>query len=154
MGILTLTGCGTDEELDTFKEQMNTFCDTIVEIDGNMNSIDASAGNATAVLLSNLDDLEKAFKELADYPVPDEFSYIETLADEASENMTEAVKLYHEAFSNNSYNEYIAGYASEYYSRAYKRVKYIITMLHGDMPDDENVVIITEDDENNDDTDE
>lgn len=149
IGVCALTGCGKNEKLDTFKEQMNSFCDTIVEIDSNMNSIDASGEDAIATLLSNLDDLDVAFKELADYPVPDEFSYIETLADEASENMTEAVKLYHEAFSNNSYNEYTAGYAAEYYARAYKRVKYIITMLHGEMPDDENVVIITEEDTEN-----
>lgn len=148
MGVCVLTGCGKNEELDTFKEQMDSFCNTIVEIDGNMNSIDASSEDATEILLSNLDDLDVAFQELADYPVPDEFSYIETLADEASENMSEAVKLYHEAFSNDSYNEYTAGYAEEYYARAYKRVKYIITMLHGEMPDDENVVIISEDETN------
>ena len=50
--------------------------------------------------------------------------------------MTEAVKSYHEAYSNNSYNEYTAAYAKENYTRAYKRVQVIITFLHGDEPKD------------------
>lgn len=144
IGVFLLGGCGKDDELDTFKEQMDSFCNTIVEIDSDMNAINADSEDAISLLLENLDKLDAAFLELAEYPVPDEFSYIETLADEASENMSQAVTLYHEAFSNNSYNEYTAGYAKEYYARAYKRVKYIITMLHGEMPEDENVIIVNE----------
>ena len=50
--------------------------------------------------------------------------------------MTEAVKSYHEAYSNGSYNEYTAEYARQNYSRAYKRVQIIITFLHGEEPSD------------------
>lgn len=139
---LLFSGCGRSDELSDFREKIDSFCDKIVMIDSNMNSINPESEGAVRTLLANLDELDIIFAELAEYPVPDNFSYIETLADEASENMTQAVALYHDAYSNGSYNEYTAGYAAEYYARAYKRVKYIIVMLHGEMPEGDDVTII------------
>ena len=64
-----------------------------------------------------------------------------SLADESSEFMTEAVKNYHDAYSNNSYNESIAQYAKQYYIKAYKRVQIIISFLHGEIPSDADLTI-------------
>ena len=42
---------------------------------------------------------------LADIEVPRQFSAVEDLADEAGENMTEAARLYREAYADEAYNE-------------------------------------------------
>ena len=136
-----LTGCGEDPELTRFRQSMDEFCTKVSEIDSSINSIDAESENATDELLSDLDELELVFQSFAELDFPEEFDYLEELADESSECMTEAVKSYHEAFSNGSYNEYTAEYAKEYYSRAYKRVQIIITFLHGEEPDDADLSI-------------
>ena len=106
-----------------------------------MNRIDASSDNAPSQLLGYLDELDTRFQNFAALDFPADYDYLENLADEASQYMTEAVKYYHQSYSNNSYNEYTAQYASENYSRAIKRIKIIITFLHGETPDDENITI-------------
>lgn len=141
---LVLSGCGKDPELTKFKGEIDAFCTQISEIDASINEIDSQSETASEDLLSNLDKLDDAFKVLGNITVPEEFSYIEEVADKASEHMTEAVALYHEAFSNNSYNEYTAEYAKEYYQRAYKYVNVIIDLLRGEKPDVEGVTISNE----------
>ena len=138
---IMLTACGEDPELTRFRQSMDDFCTMVSVIDANINSINADSENATAELLSYLDDLDLVFQSFANLDFPEEFDYLEELADQSSECMTEAVKSYHEAFSNGSYNEYTAEYAKEYYSRAYKRVQIIITFLHGEEPDDADLTI-------------
>ena len=136
-----LTACGEDPELTRFRQSMDDFCTMVSVIDANINSINPESENATAELLSYLDDLDLVFQSFAKLDFPEEFDYLEELAEESSKCMTEAVKSYHEAFSNGSYNEYTAEYAKEYYSRAYKRVQIIITFLHGEKPDDADLKI-------------
>lgn len=136
-----LTACGEDPELTRFRQNMDEFCTKVSQIDNSINNIDAESENATQELLAYLDELDLVFQTFAKLDFPEEFDYLEDLADESSECMTEAVKSYHEAFSNGSYNQYIAEYAKEYYSRAYKRVQIIITFLHGEEPDDADLTI-------------
>lgn len=141
---ILICGCGEDQELTKFKREMDDLCSEVAEIDAGINAIDSQSETAKEELLDYLDQLDDSFKKLANISVPDEFSYITDLANDASAYMTEAVSLYHDAFSNNSYNEYTAQYAEAYYERAYVRLSYIITFLHGETPDDENVKILDE----------
>lgn len=136
-----LTACGEDPLLAQFRKDMDAFCTKISEIDTAINSIDADADNATSELLVCLDDLDIVFQAFARLDFPEEFDYLESLADESSEFMTEAVKNYHDAYSNNSYNESIAQYAKQYYIKAYKRVQIIISFLHGEIPSDADLTI-------------
>lgn len=136
-----LTACGEDPLLAQFRKDMDAFCTKISEIDTAINSIDADADNATSELLACLDDLDIVFQAFARLDFPEEFDYLESLADESSEFMTEAVKNYHDAYSNNSYNESIAQYAKQYYIKAYKRVQIIISFLHGEIPSDADLTI-------------
>ena len=138
---VTLTACGKDPELAQFKKDMDNFCTKISEIDTAINNIDASAENATSELLACLDELDIVFQGFARFDFPEEFDYLESLADESSEFMTEAVKNYHDAYSNGSYNASVAEYAKQYYIKAYKRVQIIITFLHGDIPSDADLTI-------------
>lgn len=146
LGLLTaivLSGCGADPALAQFKNEMDDFCTSISQIDTAINNVDATSETATKELLGHLDRLEAEFQNFAEVDFPEEYDYLENLADEASEYMTTAVTNYHEAYSNNSYNEYTAEYARENYSRAYKRIQIIITFLHGEEPEDVDLQITT-----------
>ncbi len=138
---VTLTACGRDPVLEQFRKDMDDFCTKISEIDTAINNIDATSDNAPSELLDCLDELDIVFQAFARLDFPEEFDYLESVADESSEFMTEAVKNFHAAYSNNTYNENTAEYAKQYYVKAYKRVQIIITFLHGDIPDDADLII-------------
>lgn len=136
LGLLTafmLSACGRDPAIAEFEIKMNDFCNRISELDTSINGIDATADNATTQLLGYLDDLDVEFSAFAEMDFPKDFDYLENLADEAGSYMSEAVKSYHSLFAAD-YNEELAEYAKENYSRAYKRLQIIITFLHGDEP--------------------
>ena len=142
--VLLLTGCGENKELIKYKNDMDKFFSNVEIIHNKMNSIDYDEENALDELFTCLNDLDKEFKTMAALQVPSEFASIETLADEASENMTLAVTNFQDAYSKDSYNEYTAATAFEYYERANKRFQYMIDILHGKMPEGENVTITEE----------
>lgn len=142
--VLTLTACGKDPKLTQFKEEIDSFCTEISDIDTEINNVDAQSDNATDELLGYLDQLDTAFQDFADLDFPEEFDYLESLADEASEYMTTAVESYHDAYSNGGYIELTADYARENYARAYKRIQIIITFLHGEQPEDVNLTTAEE----------
>lgn len=138
------TGCGQDPAITEFKYEIDEFCTKISEIDTSINNIDAESDGATTQLLGYLDDLDAEFQDFAELDFPEEFDYLESLADEAGSYMTEAVKSYKEVYAE-GYNESLAEYAKENYARAYKRIQIIITFLHGDEPED---VSLTTENEN------
>ncbi len=141
---IMLTACGEDPELTRFRSDLDAFCTKISEIDTAINSIDAHSDTAITELLTQLDLLDTEFQKFAGLDFPEEFDYLENLADEAGSYMTEAVSSYHEAYSNGSYNEYLAEYAYENYSRANKRILIIVSLLHGEEPEDVDLVEVTE----------
>ncbi|HKM35439.1 MAG TPA: hypothetical protein VJY54_11935 [Lachnospiraceae bacterium] len=138
---ISLTGCGEDPKLSKFRNDIDSFCSDVAAIDTEINNIDASSDTAREQLLDCLDRLDESFKVLADIDIPKDFSYIEELVDEASSYMTTAVESYHEAYSNNSFNEYTADYARQNYERAYKRVTVILKLLHGEEISDVDVTV-------------
>ena len=131
-----LTGCGETQDLSKFKGSMEDICSKIAEIDIAINSIDPNKTTAPDELLSYMSDLDIIFQSFGEMDFPHEFDYLEEMADEAASYMTEAVKSYKDAYSNGSYNEYIAEYAGKNYERAYKRLQIVLDFLHGEEPDD------------------
>ncbi len=142
--ILSVTGCGEDKELTRYKNEMDDFFTEVEIIHNRMNTIDPDSEEALDDLFECLDDLQLEFAAMANLDVPEDFASVEELADEASENMTLAAENYKNAYSKDSYNEYTAATAEEYYKRANKRLQYIIDILHGEIPQGEGVTI-TED---------
>ncbi len=142
-GIL-LTACGQDEELAAYQEDMDMFFEHIAAFNDGMNAIDASSADAKSQLLSYLDDLQAEFTWMAGLDVPDEFSAVDSLADEADENMQQAVSLYHRAYEAETFDEPVAQAAREYYDRANIRIQYIISILHGEIPEGEGVTYTEE----------
>ncbi len=130
--VVSLTGCGEDPVLTKFKTDVESFCKELATLDASINSIDAQSETAPEELLGYLDQLDQSFKVFAELTPPAEYAYVEGLADEASTYMTTAVASYHEAFGENSYNEYTAEYARENYERAYLRITVILQLLHGE----------------------
>lgn len=147
ISLTLLTGCGKeDESLKQYKENMTSFCESIIEKNDTINSIDASSETAIQDLLENLDDLNTNFNALAEMEVPSEFSSVETLADEAGTYMNQAVSLYHQVFEAEEFDQSTLDVANENYNRAIKRVQYIGDILMGQIPDGEDVTVIHEDD--------
>lgn len=145
-GFLTavmLTACGQDPEITEFKQEIDDFCTKISVIDTSINNIDARTEGATTELLGYLDELDTEFRDFAKLDFPEEFDYLESLADESSSYMTEAVQNYKKAYSD-GYDGTTAEYAKENYSKAYKRIQIIITFLHGEKPEDVNLITQSE----------
>ena len=81
LAVLLLSGCGEDPELVQFRNYMENFCTKISEIDTSINSIDAQSDTAVNDLLSCLDELDNVFQSFAEHDFPEEFDYLEELAD-------------------------------------------------------------------------
>ena len=144
--VITACGSKNEEQLpDEFTAAMNDFCTQVSIVDDEINSIDPESDGAVKDLLSYLDELNENFEGFSNLDFPEEFDYLESLADESADYMKQAVDMYHEAYGNDGYNEYTVAYAKEYYSRAYKRLQIIISFLHGETPDDADVVITNSD---------
>lgn len=139
-----LSGCGEDEKLTAYQEDMNTFFEHIADFNDGMNSINASAEDATEQLLSYLDQLQEEIAWMAELETPDQFSAVDSLADEADENMKQAVALYHSAYEAEEFDEASAQAARQYYDRANLRIQYIIMILHGEIPEGEGITYTEE----------
>ena len=140
-----LAACGEDEELTDYQEDMNQFFENVASCNEGMNSIDASAEDAVEQLLSYLDQLQANVTWMASLDTPEEFSAVDSLADEADENMKQAVALYHNAYEAVPYDDVTAQTARQYYDRANLRIQYIIMILHGEIPEGEGITYIEED---------
>lgn len=139
------TGCGEDEELTGYQTDMETFFEHIAEYNDNMNAIDVTEEDYLSQMLTYLDALDAEVAWMASLEVPEQFSAVESLADEASENMSMAVSYYHMAYEGETYDAATEEAAREYYERANARIQYIITIFHGEIPEGEGVTYTEED---------
>lgn len=139
-----LTACGENEELTAYQEDMNTFFERAAEYNDKMNAIDRESDTAVIELLGYLDAFAEDIQWMAELAVPEQFSAVESLADEADENMKEAVALFHAAYDGETYDEASEQAALEYYDRTNIRIQYIITILHGEIPEGEGVIYTEE----------
>lgn len=131
---VTLTACGTDPEITQFKKKVDTFCTSVAELHESINGIDAQADDAAELALTYLDQLDRQFQDFAELDFPEEYDYLESLADEAGNYMKEAVNSYHAAYEGETYDEDTAAYARENSARALKRVQIILSILRGEDP--------------------
>lgn len=141
---LIFTACGEDEKLTAYMEDMNTFFSRAAEYNEKMNAIDRDSDTALLELLGYLDELEEDIAWMAELEVPEQFSAAESLADEAAENMKQAVELFHKACEGETFDDATAQAAIEYYNRTNIRIQYIITILHGEIPEGEGVTYTEE----------
>lgn len=143
MALVLLAGCGPSKELTDYKEKMERFFGVIALYDQNMNAIEPMAEDAEETLLHNLDNMETAFNEMASYEIPEEFSTLGDLPKEAAFYMSAAVAKYHEAYDA-EFNEAAEAEAAQFYEKANRRLQYIIDILHGEIPEGEDVEFVEE----------
>lgn len=143
---LLLTGCASkDPALTKFQNDMEAFSQNVETIHTKINNFSTTV-NADNVddlkrdFLYQLDSLDEQFKKFATFEFPEDFAYLEKTADEASEYMTEAVTSFHTLYEE-FYSENLASYAQENYERAWKRVKIIISLIHGETPEGDGLII-------------
>lgn len=136
LSVLIFAGCGNNAELDTYKTNMNQFFENLETYDAEINAINPESESAVTELLIILDAMDNSFSQMAELPVPEDFAGVEELADEASSYMAEAVSYYHQAFADDTYNPSLADVAKQNYDRANLRIQYIISILHGDIPEE------------------
>lgn len=125
-------GCGADPEITQFKNDLDTFCENVAQLDESINNIDTESDNATALALGYLDKLDAEFQNFAEMDFPEDYDYLESLADEAGTYMSESVKSYHTLYESEEYDETTASYARENSARAFKRVQVILDVLQGE----------------------
>lgn len=130
-----LAGCGKNAELENYKANMNQFFENIRIIDSSINSIDPNSETAVTDLLTMLDTMNTSFEQMASLEVPDGFPGVEELADEASQYMSEAVSYYHQAYDG-EYDATMEDVARQNYERANVRFQYIVSILHGNIPEE------------------
>lgn len=134
--MLSLTGCGKkDAKIENYKANMNQFFENIKIFDSSINAIDPNSETATTELLSLLDSMNTSFSQMASLEVPESFPGVEDLATQASEYMSEAVSFYHQAYEG-EYDATLEDVARQNYERANIRLQYIVSILHGDIPEE------------------
>lgn len=138
MLIFSMIGCGKKDEITPFKDSLQTFYDKVNEISISINSIDPNSTSASENMLKCLDDMNQTFDALAEIDVPAEFEETKPLIQSAITNMHNANNLYHQAYSNQSYDDVLAQNAQSYYSDALASIKNIgeILMGHDVVPSD------------------
>ena len=121
---LLFTGCGKkNQELENYKANMNQFFENIKVYNDSINSIDPQSDTAVSDLLALLDSMDTSFAQMASLTVPDGFPGVDQLAS-------------------------LADVAKQYYDRANVRLQYIVSILHGDIPEE----IYTYEDDSEDDS--
>lgn len=144
--LLFLSGCGRNQQLDTFHDEMDSFYDSLSATVNILENIDPQSETAVEDMLAQLDSMAELFSALADMEYPEPFTNIRDTAAEAADYMAEAASLYHEAYAD-GYDDALAEAAAENYSRAMKRINYVAILLQGRYPEDDNVMIVSEPDE-------
>ena len=134
--LLLLSGCGENPVNAKFDGEINAFCENVSAIGARIDAIQVDAEEssiryATSDLLSYLDELEVEFMKFSNIDFPEEFDYLEELAQEAGQYMTEAAASYHKAYED-GYHREMEEYARENYSRARKRIQVILALLRGE----------------------
>ncbi|WP_026516061.1 hypothetical protein [Butyrivibrio sp. MC2021] len=140
-----LFGCGkkNSQELSDYKENMTTFYNKLSYYDTEINTIDPEGEDATAQLLLLMDQMNEAYKLMADYQVPEEFDSIADISKEAADYMQSANEYYHLAYDG-EFDENNEDLARQYYERANSRVQVMLQVLHGEIPEGDNVIVTTQ----------
>lgn len=121
--LLLLASCGSSSDdpaaaIKAYHDGLTAFNSEITELSARMDAIDINAEDASTVLLICLDEMNTHFEELAVLSVPDEYNGAKGLAVQASASMSEAVNLYHQLYSAETFDAGLSSQAKEKYDSA------------------------------------
>lgn len=140
LSMFVFSGCGEKEELTVFKEEMDHFYTEVFNIEADMDEITEEDEDSLSSLLASLEEMSVQFEKLAELEVPEEFISVEELAEDASDYMNEAVRLYGEAYEEDYVSDSLIQAAVENYDSAMKRINYIAILLQGEIPEGATIV--------------
>ena len=135
ISICLLSGCGKDEKLTAFEENMTAFYKNIRTIGNEMEALNPYDEDAATQMNSKLEDMKQQFEILAALEIPSQFPSIDGLADDALEYMNEAVHLHSLAYEEAEVIDSYIQASTENYESAMKRIEYIATLLQGEIPE-------------------
>lgn len=142
--LFTVTACGRnkeDEKITAYRDGMTTCYETIASSASALDAINPSSNTAVTDMLGELDQINTAFQNMAALEVPEEYSSIETMADDAAYYMSEASRLYHEAFADGGYLPEVGNDAKLQYKAAMTYLSYIGDILMGEVPEGDDVTV-------------
>ncbi len=121
--LLLFASCGNTADdpaaaVKAYHEGLTAFNSEITELSARMDAIDINAEDASTVLLICLDEMNTHFEELAALSVPDQYNGAKGLAVQASASMSEAVNLYHQLYSSESFDTELSSRAKASYDAA------------------------------------
>ncbi len=72
---MVLTGCQkeTNDELESYKESMDSFYNKLSYFDESINGIDPNSDEAVSQLLGYLDEMNEEYKKMSELTIPAEF---------------------------------------------------------------------------------
>lgn len=126
--VCAFSGCSKENNTDLYHQNMEQFFENVSNLNTMINDINYDNENAISSLLGYLDMLDTTFSQMASLTPPSEFSEITVLSQSASENMSNAVSLFHLAYEE-GYDEDSEKEACEYYETANSQLKEIISIL-------------------------
>ena len=145
---LFCTACGKNDELEAYKNSVNTFYNEIATTSASINAIDPTVPQASATLLNYLDMMNVSFQNFAAAEVPQDYIAAESLADNAATYMDAAASQYRQAFTATPYDVTMGAAAKANYDNAMRCVEYIGTLLMGEIPEGEGVTVTYTNSEN------
>lgn len=141
---LLLTACGKnkeEEKITAYRDSMTTCYESIVSSTSALDAINPSSNTAVTDMLGELDQINTAFQDMAALEVPEEYASIESMADDAAYYMSEASRLYHEAFADGGYLPDVGNSAKLQYKAAMTYLSYIGDILMGEVPEEDDVTV-------------
>ena len=104
--------------LNAYHEGITAFNTEISELSARMDAIDINADDAETTLLVCLDEMNTHFEELSELSVPDQYNGAKGLAVQAYSSMSEAVNLYHQLYSAETFDPELSSRAKLRYDEA------------------------------------
>lgn len=138
VSILFLSACGkqsVQEEAGTYEQNMADIYNRIAASTSALDAIDPNSETAVTEMFDKLEEINTAFQEMDALEVPEEFSSIEAMADNAAFYMNEALTLYHEAYAGENYDPDAGNNAKAQYVAAMTYLSYIGQILMGEIPE-------------------
>lgn len=115
--------------IDELETAIQNFDSMLYELNMSLTSLDLESGNDLTEFLSQIEQTDAEFRNLAELDFPKDFDHLEAAADEAANFMAEAAKQYREAFDAEPYDETILAKAKLNYYKAYQSAFDLITEM-------------------------
>ena len=121
--LILCSGCGRADDdpaakLKAYHDGITAFNASVSELSARMDAIDIDTDDADTNLLICLDEMKTHFEELSLLAVPDQYNGAKGLAVQAYSSMSEAVNLYHQLYSAESFDPDLSAQAKLRYDEA------------------------------------